>query len=290
MNIEIEALRERILAQMDLSRDTSDPELMQLIREAVSDYGRRYLLTLSQRSEVETRVFNSLRRMDILQELLERDDITEIMVNGPEHIFYEKDGRIFPWDKSFESREKLENVIQQIAGMANKAVNEAEPIVDTRLLDGSRVNVVLHPAALDGPYLTIRKFSSRPVSLEKLIELNSLSKEISRFLILLVKAGYNLFISGGTGSGKTTLLNALSQVIPKEERVVTIEDSAELQLRSVKNLVRLETRTTNVNGSGEISIRHLIKTALRMRPDRLIVGEVRGAEALDLLQAFICTI
>lgn len=284
-NIEIDALRERILAQMDLSRDTSDPELRRLIQEEVSDYGRKYLLTLSQRAAVETRVFNSLRRMDILQELLDQDDITEIMVNGPDHIFYERNGRIYPWEKSFESKEKLENVIQQIAAMANKAVNEADPIVDTRLADGSRVNAVLHPAALGGPYLTIRKFSARPVSLENLIELNSLSKEISRFLVLLVKAGYNLFISGGTGSGKTTLLNALSQVIPEEDRVVTIEDSAELQLRSVKNLVRLETRTMNVNGSGEITIRHLIRNALRMRPDRLIVGEVRGAEALDLLQA-----
>lgn len=290
MTSEFEKMRKRILEQMDLDREISDGELYALIDREIAVYGKMVLLSLKEREEAQRWIFNSLRKLDVLQELLEQEGITEIMVNGPERIFYEKEGRIFPWDKSFSTKEKLENVVQQIAALSNKSVNEAEPITDTRLSDGSRVNIILKPAALDGPYITIRRFSRRLMSLQQLCGIGTLSGEMREFLVLAVRAGYNIFVSGGTGSGKTTLLNALSEEIPKEERVVTIEDSAELQMNGVENLVRLETRSANVNGAGEISIRDLIKTALRLRPDRIVVGEVRGAEALDLLQAFICTI
>ena len=285
MTSEFEKMRKRILEQMDLDREVSDGELYALIDREIAVYGKMVLLSLKEREEAQRWIFNSLRKLDVLQELLEQEGITEIMVNGPERIFYEKEGRIFPWDKSFSTKEKLENVVQQIAALSNKSVNEAEPITDTRLSDGSRVNIILKPAALDGPYITIRRFSRRLMSLQQLCGIGTLSGEMREFLVLAVRAGYNIFVSGGTGSGKTTLLNALSEEIPKEERVVTIEDSAELQMDGVENLVRLETRSANVNGAGEISIRDLIKTALRLRPDRIVVGEVRGAEALDLLQA-----
>lgn len=285
MTSEFEKMRKRILEQMDLDREISDGELYALIDREIAVYGKMVLLSLKEREEAQRWIFNSLRKLDVLQELLEQEGITEIMVNGPERIFYEKEGRIFPWDKSFSTKEKLENVVQQIAALSNKSVNEAEPITDTRLSDGSRVNIILKPAALDGPYITIRRFSRRLMSLQQLCGIGTLSGEMREFLVLAVRAGYNIFVSGGTGSGKTTLLNALSEEIPKEERVVTIEDSAELQMNGVENLVRLETRSANVNGAGEISIRDLIKTALRLRPDRIVVGEVRGAEALDLLQA-----
>ena len=285
MTSEFEKMRKRILEQMDLDREISDGELYALIDREIAVYGKMVLLSLKEREEAQRWIFNSLRKLDVLQELLEQEGITEIMVNGPERIFYEKEGRIFPWDKSFSTKEKLENVVQQIAALSNKSVNEAEPITDTRLSDGSRVNIILKPAALDGPYITIRRFSRRLMSLQQLCGIGTLSGDMREFLVLAVRAGYNIFVSGGTGSGKTTLLNALSEEIPKEERVVTIEDSAELQMDGVENLVRLETRSANVNGAGEISIRDLIKTALRLRPDRIVVGEVRGAEALDLLQA-----
>ncbi len=285
MTSEFEKMRKRILEQMDLDREISDGELYALIDREIAVYGKMVLLSLKEREEAQRWIFNSLRKLDVLQELLEQEGITEIMVNGPERIFYEKEGRIFPWDKSFSTKEKLENVVQQIAALSNKSVNEAEPITDTRLSDGSRVNIIMKPAALDGPYITIRRFSRRLMSLQQLCGMGTLSGEMREFLVLAVRAGYNIFVSGGTGSGKTTLLNALSEEIPKEERVVTIEDSAELQMNGVENLVRLETRSANVNGAGEISIRDLIKTALRLRPDRIVVGEVRGAEALDLLQA-----
>lgn len=285
MTSEFEKMRKRILEQMDLDREISDGELYALIDREIAVYGKMVLLSLKEREEAQRWIFNSLRKLDVLQELLEQEGITEIMVNGPERIFYEKEGRIFPWDKSFSTKEKLENVVQQIAALSNKSVNEAEPITDTRLSDGSRVNIIMKPAALDGPYITIRRFSRRLMSLQQLCGIGTLSGEMREFLVLAVRAGYNIFVSGGTGSGKTTLLNALSEEIPKEERVVTIEDSAELQMNGVENLVRLETRSANVNGAGEISIRDLIKTALRLRPDRIVVGEVRGAEALDLLQA-----
>ena len=283
--IELEKIRKHILEQLNLERETPDGELYELIDREIRIYGKEALLSLKEREEAQRRIFNSLRKLDVLQDLLEQEGITEIMVNGPGHIFYEKEGRLFRWDKSFSTPEKLENVVQQIAALSNKSVNEAEPITDTRLSDGSRVNIIMKPAALDGPYITIRRFARKLMDLKQLCATGTLSDEMRRFLILAVKAGYNIFVSGGTGSGKTTLLNALSEEIPKEERVVTIEDSAELQMNGVENLVRLEARSANVNGTGEISIRDLIKTALRLRPDRIIVGEVRGAEALDLLQA-----
>lgn len=281
----IETMHSQILNQLDISYEISDEDLMETIREHISRQGEKYLLTLGQREVLQRQLFNSFRRLDVVQDLLEQKDITEIMVNGCKDIFYEKNGGLHRWDKCFSSAEKLENVIQQIAAMGNKTINEADPIVDTRLLDGSRVNIVMSPAAIDGPCITIRKFSKEHMSLERLVEVESISPEMKSFFQLLVQAGYNIFISGGTGSGKTTFLNALSQAIPSNERVITIEDSAELQLQGVTNLVRLEARMANVNGVGEISIRDLIRTSLRMRPDRIIVGEVRGPEALELLQA-----
>ncbi len=278
-------IRDDLLKEMDMSRELTDEELRETISRGISLYGRQHLLSLSQREDFERHIFNSFRKLDVIQDLLDDEEITEIMINGPHHIFYEKEGRLYPWDKSGMSAEKLADVIQQIVGSANRTVNEAQPIVDARLEDGSRVNVVLSPIAIDGSAISIRKFSREPLTLEKLIAMDSLSREAADFLILLVRAGYNIFVSGGTGSGKTTFLNALSEHIPSEQRVVTIEDSAELQMKTIPNLVRLETRSSNGSGSTDITIRDLIKTALRMRPDRIIVGEVRGAEALDMLQS-----
>lgn len=285
METQWQEIKKRLLEEIDLSQDISDGELQRMIQKAVSRYGRGHLLSLSQRAAFERQIFNSFRKLDILQELLDDPEVTEIMVNGPKHIFYEKMGRIYPWDKGELSEEKLADMIQQIVGSANRTVNEASPIVDTRLADGSRVNVVLSPISIDGSSISIRKFSNTPMTLRRLVELESISQEAAGMLILLVKAGYNIFVSGGTGSGKTTFLNALSEHIPGEQRVVTIEDSAELQMKSIQNLVRLETRNANVNGAEAVTIRDLIRTALRMRPDRIIVGEVRGAETLDMLQA-----
>lgn len=279
-------IRRHLLNDMDLSRDISDDELQKIIAQGVSRYSRENLISLKERADYQRHIFNSLRKLDIIQELLDNEEVTEIMINGPHHIFYEKNGEVYPWDKGAISAEKLSDVIQRIVGSANRTVNESQPIVDTRLSDGSRVNVVLDPISIDGSAISIRKFPREPVTLEKLISLYSISEEAADFLILLVKAGYNIFVSGGTGSGKTTFLNALSEHIPQAQRVITIEDSAELQMKSISNLVRLETRNSNGSGSGEITIRDLIKTALRMRPDRIIVGEVRGAEALDMLQSF----
>ncbi len=217
-------------------------------------------------------------------------EVTEIMVNGEAHIFYEKAGALYPWTKAELSRERLGDMIQQIAGSANRAVNEANPILDTRLSDGSRVNIVLEPVSVEGSCISIRKFSKKPMTLERLMELESLSQEVAEFLKLLVQAGYNIFISGGTGSGKTTLLNGMSNCIPKDERIITIEDSAELKLNGIDNLVRLEMRNANAAGENQVDMKELIKAALRSRPDRIIVGEVRGEEALTMLQAIICTI
>ncbi len=278
-------IREELLDEMDLSREISDAELREIISRGISRYGRENLISLGQREEFERQIFNSFRKLDVIQDLLDDEDITEIMINGPDHIFYEKEGRLYPWTGSALSEDKLADVIQQIVGSANRTVNEAQPIVDARLEDGSRVNVVLSPIAVDGSAVSIRKFSREPLTLEKLTEMDSISREAAGLLILLVRAGYNIFVSGGTGSGKTTFLNALSEHIPTEQRVVTIEDSAELQMRSIPNLVRMETRSSNGSGSADITIRDLIRTALRMRPDRIIVGEVRGAEALDMLQS-----
>lgn len=274
----------RVLAEMDVSRDTTDEELWTLIDQAIARQ-TRMCPSLRIREAAREQVFHALRGLDVLQELVEDPQITEIMVNGYQHIFYEKNGQLLRWDKQFSSREKLEDVIQSIAAAGNRMVNEAAPIVDTRLRDGSRVNIVLAPVAIDGSVITIRKFPVHPMQMKDLLALGSLSQEIADDLERLVRAGYNIFVSGGTGSGKTTFLNALSGYIPQSERVITIEDAAELQLEGIKNFVRLETRAANLENVSEISIRQLIRTALRMRPDRILVGECRGAEALDMLQA-----
>lgn len=279
------ALRERVLENVDLHREMGDDEVAYLIGNAVDDYAHHRLLTILERQEIEQALFYSMRKLDVLQELLEDTEITEIMVNGADKIFYEKSGHLYESEKSFSSKEKLEDVIQQIAGYSNRMVNEASPIVDARLADGSRVNIVLEPISLDGAALSIRKFPKEPIRMERLVDMGALSDEAAEFLRKLVIAGYNIFISGGTSSGKTTFLNALSQYIPREERIITIEDSAELQLLDKPNLVRLETRNANTDGVKPIVMRDLIKTALRMRPNRIIVGECRGAEALDMLQA-----
>ena len=283
--IQAEQLHARILEEMDMTREMEDEELMQLIYRVLQEVSAQEYLSLAEKSFLGRELFNAFRKLNILQEFLEDEDITEIMINGTQNIFFEKDGRIFQSDKRFVSREKLEDVVQQIAAGSNRLVNEASPIVDARLLDGSRVNIVLPPIAIDGPIVTIRKFSKEAITMKQLIAWESISREVSAFLATLVAAGYNIFISGGTGSGKTTFLNALSQSIPKTERIITIEDNAELQIQDVPNLVRLEARNANVEGSGAVTIRDLIKSALRMRPDRLIVGEVRSAEAIDMLQA-----
>lgn len=281
----MEKIRNRVMEQLDLSREIPDQELLGMIDEAVCERARTEVLSVSRRRELRKEVFYSLRRLDILQELIEDDEITEIMVNGYDKIFYEKQGSIQRWEKAFSSGEKLEDVIQQIVGNNNRVVNEYSPIVDTRLSDGSRVNIVLSPIAIDGSCISIRKFPQNPITMENMVEYQSISAELAEFLQKLVKARYNIFISGGTGSGKTTFLNALSYYIPRDERIITIEDSAELQIRNIPNLVRLEARNDKMETGNEVQIRDLIKTALRMRPDRIIVGEIRGAEALDMLQA-----
>ena len=283
--IEAEQLHARILARLDMTRDMEDEELTELIYEVLQEVSQEEYLPLDQKTMLGKELFNAFRKLDLLQEFLEDDDITEIMINGTQNIFIEKAGRISQSDKRFLSADKLEDVIQQIVAGSNRLVNEASPIVDARLADGSRVNVVLPPVALNGPIVTIRKFAKEVITMNKLMEWQSINSEVSGFLASLVAAGYNIFISGGTGSGKTTFLNALSQYIPKNERIITIEDNAELQIQNIKNLVRLEARNANVEGSGEVTIRDLIKSALRMRPDRIIVGEVRSAEAIDMLQA-----
>lgn len=281
----MEQIREYVVERLDISREVPDEEILELIDEAVCRRAREQVLSLKQRRQLRTEVFYSLRRLDILQELIEDDTITEIMVNGAGKIFYERQGRIQLWDKCFDSKEKLENVIQQIVGNNNRVVNEYSPIVDTRLRDGSRVNIVLEPIAIDGSCISIRKFPANPITMERMIEIGSLNQEMADFLRELVEARYNIFISGGTGSGKTTFLNAMSAFIPQGERLVTIEDSAELQIRGVPNLVRLEARSDTMEVGNEVSIRDLIRTSLRLRPDRIIVGEIRGSEALDMLQA-----
>lgn len=280
-----ETIREKVLEKIDFSRELPDVELREIIAKEMAGNREINQMTLSQRIVLEQRVFNSLRKLDILQELLEDDSITEIMVNGPNKVFYEKNGVFEKYPYHFSSEEKLQDVIQQIVGKHNRVVNLSTPIVDSRLEDGSRVNVVLSPIAIDGSAISIRKFSKHPLDMDSLVERETLSKEVAEFLKKLVIARYNLFISGGTSSGKTTFLNALSAFIPKEERIITIEDSAELQLQGIPNLVRLETRNSSVEGVLAITARELIHTALRMRPDRIIVGECRGEEALDMLQA-----
>lgn len=283
--IPVEMLHARVLSELDMTRDTSDEELTRLIYRILKEASEEEYLSLEQRTTLGRELFNAFRKLDLLQEFLEDDDVTEIMINGTQAIFYEKGGRLYQSDKRFLSKDKLEDVIQQIVAGSNRLVNEASPIVDARLSDGSRVNVVLAPIALNGPIVTIRKFAREGITMQNLIAWQSIDQKTATYLTTLVAAGYNIFISGGTGSGKTTFLNALSEYIPKYERIITIEDNAELQIRGVDNLVRLEARNANVEGAGEISIRDLIKAALRMRPDRIIVGEVRSAEAIDMLQA-----
>ncbi|MBQ8518856.1 MAG: CpaF family protein [Agathobacter sp.] len=280
-----ERIRSQVLEQLDFSRELEDVELQELIAKEMSHQKDVDCLSIQQRVFVEQRVFNSLRKLDVLQELLEDDTITEIMVNGPNHIFYEKNGQFWEHPYHFASEEKLQDVVQQIVGKHNRVVNLTSPIVDTRLEDGSRVNIVLMPIAIDGSAISIRKFGKDPIDMQALISFGTLNQEVAEFLKQIVVARYNIFISGGTSSGKTTFLNALSAFIPPNERVITIEDSAELQLQQTPNLVRLETRNRNQEGVNEISARELIHTALRMRPDRIIVGECRGEETLDMLQA-----
>ena len=278
-----EICRLEILQRAALEEEIDDVSLYGVIDQVIGETAKNRYLPLAARGPLRRRLFDGFRRLDILQELLEDDEITEIMVNGHENIFVERQGHVYRWDRGFETRQKLEDVIQQIVARVNRVVNESSPTVDARLPDGSRVNVVLPPVSLSGPVLTIRKFSSTPITMEQLVEWGSISREAAQVLKILVQARYNIFICGGTGSGKTTFLNALSQFIPSHERVITIEDSAELQLMDQPDLVRLETRTGH--GEVEVSIRQLIRCSLRMNPDRIIVGEVRGEEALDMLQA-----
>lgn len=262
-------IRARVLERMDLSREMSDEEIEELIGEETCRCMRAEKFSVRERVRIEQKVFNSLRKLDALQELIDDSQVTEIMVNGPKHIFYEKDGQVCEWGESFESEEKMQDVIQQIVGRHNRVVNQSTPIVDTRLMDGSRVNIVLSPIAIDGAAITIRKFPEKPFSMEELIRRGAISMEAAELLETLVHARYSILVSGGTSSGKTTFLNALSQYIPEDERVITIEDSAELQIQGVRNLVRLETRNSNMEGVAAITIRDLIRSALRMRPERI---------------------
>lgn len=276
-------IQEVILQKMDINSSISDQTILSLIEESVLRFAHTVYLSMDEKKEVIQRTFYAIRKLDVLQEILEDQEITEIMVNGPDQIFIEKQGRLEPYPKKFLSKEKLEDVIQQIVGKVNRTVNESSPIVDVRLQDGSRVNVVLPPVAINGPIVTIRKFPADPITMEYLVSIQSITMQAAEFLKKLVQAKYNIFISGGTGSGKTTFLNALSAYIPKEERIITIEDSAELQIQNIPNLVRLEVRNANLEGKNEVTIRDLIRSALRMRPDRIILGEVRDAAAYDLL-------
>lgn len=277
-------LRGIVQERMGYEKDFSDQEVEDLIDEVLIGQECMAAYPVGLRRRLKKELFDSLRRLDILQIFVEDSSVTEIMINGTEHIFVEQDGRLRELDVGFESAEKLQDVIQQIVAGCNRVVNEASPIVDARLPNGARVNIVMNPVALNGPIVTIRRFPDKPITMERLLQSGSLSPEAAAFLEKLVKAKYNIFISGGTGSGKTTFLNVLSHYIPSDERVITIEDSAELQLQDLPNLVRLETRNSNVEGCREITVRELIRTSLRMRPERIIVGEVRGPEAIDMLQ------
>ena len=276
--------REYISKYFDLSR-LKDDELYAKIEKLVSEQLGNVYISIQERVNLTDELYSSIRGLGLLDMIIKDDDITEVMINGTDEIFIERNGKIERLNQSFDSQRKLEDIIQRIVGRAGREVNQSNPIVDTRLPDGSRVSVVLPPVALKGPTLTIRKFSKTPMTVEQLIKYKSITPKIANVLETLVKAKYNIFISGGTGSGKTTFLNALSNYIPKNERVITIEDSAELQIVGIENLVKLETRNSNSTGKGMITIRDLIKTSLRMRPERIIVGEVRGAETLDMLQA-----
>lgn len=277
--------RKCVIEKTDLSREISEDDLYGIIDDVILEKGRSVYIPIEEKIILRKKIYDSIKGFDVLQDIIEDDDVTEIMINGPDNIFIEREGKITRYNGSFSSGDRMVDIIRQIVSKVNRRVNEASPIVDTRLSDGSRVNVVLNPVALDGPAVTIRKFPKEVISMEKLIELKSLDKDVAEWLRMLVISGYNIFISGGTGSGKTTFLNALSGFIPKDERIITIEDSAELQIKGIDNMVRLEVRQENDEGENGVTIRELIRAALRMRPSRIIVGEVRGEEALDMLQA-----
>lgn len=279
-------LKAHITYRFNLS-EMSDDELKDAIEVLVlSDLEKKGIYTsLETRVSIIEQLFSSIRGLGLLDTIMKDDRITEVMINGAKNIFIEKAGQLIKLDEQFESEERLQDIVQRIVGLAGREVNQANPIVDTRLSDGSRVNVVLPPISLNGATVTIRKFSKNPMTIEQLLNYKSITPEVARVLELLVKAKYNIFIAGGTGSGKTTFLNALSNFIPHDERIITIEDSAELQISGVENLVSLETRNANASGAGQVTMRDLIKSALRMRPERIVVGEVRGGEALDMLQA-----
>ena len=283
--IKSELLYEKVMLRLDMTRETGEEELQEIILTVLEEAAEEEFLPLNEKIRISRELFNAFRRLDILQDLIEDESITEIMVNGTENIFYEKGGRLYRTDRHFISEERLCDVIQQIVGETNRYVNESSPVVDARLKDGSRVNVVLRPVAVNGPIMTIRKFPSEAVTMEQLIRWGSLTREAAEFVERLVEAKYNIFVSGGTGAGKTTFLNAMSDYIPKEERIITIEDNAELQIHGVENLVRLEARGANPEGEGAVTIRDLIRSALRMRPDRIIVGEVRGEETVDMISS-----
>ncbi len=281
----IKEIQKQVSERIDLKRDISDENIRELITEIVFEKSKQFYLTMSEKQELTEHIFNAMRKLDILQPLIDDKSITEIMINGPDEIFIEKEGKTVKVPMQFESISKLEDVIQSVVSKVNRTVNESSPIVDARLEDGSRVNVVLPPIGINGPIMTIRKFPEEPMTAKQLIMYGSITEEVADFLKKLVQAKYNLFICGGTGSGKTSFLNAMSNFIPKDERIITIEDAAELQIMNIENIVKLETRNANTEGKGEITMRELIKTSLRMRPERIIVGEVRGEEALDMLQA-----
>ena len=280
-----QAIETRLFDSFDINMDIDDQGIMDAIQEEICAFSKEYPIDVDDRMKLQKELFYSLRKYDVLSRLLEDDDITEIMINGFNHIFIEKRGKVIETEEQFSSSEKLDDVIQQIVGANNQVINETTPIVDTRLEDGSRVNIVLPPIAIDGSVMSIRRFSKEPITLNRLIEFNSINEEIKNFLGRLIVARYNIFISGGTGSGKTTFLNALTEYIPEDERVITIEDAAELQVIGIDNLVRLEARRENIEGELEVTIRDLVRTSLRMRPNRIIVGECRGAEAIEVLQA-----
>lgn len=282
---DINSIRNNLINKFDLTRNLSDEEIYSFIDNEIIETSRQQFISLTDKERLRYILFNSIRGYDVLQELLDDQNITEIMINGPDDIFIERNGLLEKSEIHFSSPEKLQDIIQQIVSEANRRVNEASPIADARLYDGSRVNIVLNPVALNGPAVTIRKFPDTPLSMNDLIQFGTLTHETADFLHLLVLSGYNIFVCGGTGSGKTTFLNVLSDFIPSSERVITIEDSAELQLH-IPNIVKLEARQANTDGKNAITIRDLIRSSLRMRPNRIIVGEIRGAEALDMLTAF----
>lgn len=281
----LEELYEQVILRIDMTKDTDDEELQEIIHGVIEEYSMKEYVPLEEKIRISRELFNAFRRLDVLQELIEDETVTEIMVNGTEGIFYERDGRLYKSQRNFFSEERILDVVQQIVGETNRYVNESSPIADARLRDGSRVNIVLKPVAVNGPILTIRRFPSKAVTMSELIKRGSISREAAEFLRRLVRAKYNIFVSGGTGAGKTTFLNALSNFIPHDERIITIEDNAELRIQGVLNLVRLEARGANLEGEGEVTIRDLIRSALRMRPDRIIVGEVRGEETVDMISS-----